>query len=249
MKNKVALVTGASSGIGRAIAIAFAAKGAKVMVADLNEEGGHETVMMIKDAGGEAAFVKANVSKEADVKAMVDETVKTLGGLDYAANNAGIEGAPTGLHLTTAKDWQMTIDVNLTGVFFCLKHEIAYMLENNGGAIVNTSSIAGLRGMADLAPYIASKHGVTGLTRAAALEYAKQGIRVNSVHPGAIKTPMVARLEDEMPEMFAGIAAMHPVGRIGEPNEIGETVVWLCSDEASFVTGHQMAVDGGFMAG
>ncbi|MCK5793105.1 MAG: SDR family oxidoreductase [Anaerolineales bacterium] len=249
MKEKVALVTGASSGIGRAIALAFATKGAKVMVADLNEEGGHETVMMIKDAGGEAAFVKADVSKEADVKAMVDETVKTLGGLDYAANNAGIESAPTVLHLTTAKDWQMIIDVNLTGVFFCLKHEIAYMLENNGGAIVNTSSVAGLRGLANMSPYVASKHGVTGLTRAAALEYAKQGIRVNSIHPGGIKTPLVARLEAEMPEMFAGMVAGHPIGRMGEPNEIGEAVVWLCSDEASFVTGHQMAVDGGFMAG
>jgi NAD(P)-dependent dehydrogenase (short-subunit alcohol dehydrogenase family) len=245
----VALVTGASSGIGRAIALAFGAKGAKVMVADLNEEGGHETVMMIKDAGGEAAFVKADVSKEDDVKEMVNETVKTLGGLDYAANNAGIEGAPTKMHETSVDDWHMTIGVNLTGVFLCLKYEIGYTLEHGGGAIVNTSSIAGLRGMADLSPYIASKHGVTGLTRAAALEYATQGIRVNSVHPGAINTPMIARLEDEMPEMFAGISAMHPIGRVGEPKEIGDAVVWLCSDEASFVTGHQMAIDGGFMAG
>jgi NAD(P)-dependent dehydrogenase (short-subunit alcohol dehydrogenase family) len=248
MKDKVALVTGASSGIGRAIAKAFAAKGAKVMVADVNEEGGLETVKMIKDAGGVAAFVKADVSKDDQVKAMVDETVKVLGGLDYAANNAGIEGAPTPTHLTSEENWQMTIAVNLTGVFHCLKHETAYMLEHGGGAIVNTSSIAGLAGVANMCAYVASKHGVTGLTRTAALEYSRQGIRVNSVHPGAIRTPMIARIEYEMPEMFAGMNEMHPIGRIGEPEEVANAVVFLCSDKASFITGHTLAVDGGLMA-
>lgn len=246
---KVALVTGASSGIGRAIALAFAERGAKVMVADLNEEGGQETIKLIEDAGGTASFVKVDVSKEDEVKKMVDKTVKSLGGLDFAANNAGIEGAPASIHETSEEDWLRTIAVNLSGVFFCLKHEISYMLEHGGGAIVNTSSIAGLGGSENLAPYTASKHGVTGLTRCAALECAKQGIRVNSVHPGAIRTPMIARIEEEMPEMFAGIEDMHPVGRIGEPNEIGEAVAWLCSDEASFITGHTMVIDGGTMAG
>jgi NAD(P)-dependent dehydrogenase (short-subunit alcohol dehydrogenase family) len=249
MKGKVALVTGASSGIGRAIALAFAAKGAKVMVADINEEGGHETVKMITDGGGTAAFFKADVSKEDQVKAMIDETVKVCGGLDFAANNAGIEGAPKGIHDTSEEEWLMTINVNLSGVFYCMKHEVIYMVEHGGGAIVNTSSVAGLRGGENLAPYVASKHGVTGLTRCGALEYAKQGIRVNSVHPGAIRTPMVARLEFDMPEMFAGLADMHPVGRVGEPEEIADAVVWLCSDEASFVTGHTMTIDGGMIAG
>ncbi len=249
MKDKVALVTGASSGIGRAIALSFVGKGASVMVADVDENGGMETVKMIEGAGGKGAFFKADVSKEEDVDAMIAETVKSFGGLNFAANNAGIEGAPAPITDTLTKDWNLTIAINLTGVFLCLRAEINYMKDNGGGAIVNTSSIAGLKGYENLAPYVASKHGVTGLTRAAALETAKQGIRINSVHPGAIKTPMIARIEEEMPEMFEGIAEMHPIGRIGEPKEVGDAVVWLCSDEASFVTGHQMAIDGGVVAG
>jgi len=248
MKGKVALVTGAGSGIGRAIAQAFANKGAKVMVADIVEQGGMETVKLIQDAGGEAAFVKVDVSKEEQVKAMVDKTVETLGGLNYAANNAGIDGPPAPIHGLSLEDWQKVIDVNLTGVFLGIKYEAMYMLEHGGGAIVNTSSFAGLRGVDYMGAYVASKHGVTGLTRTAALEYSKLGIRVNSVHPGGIRTPMIEQFIKMRPEMGEQMNTNHPIGRIGEPREIADSVVWLCSDEASFVTGLAMAVDGGMSA-
>ena len=248
MEGKVALVTGGSSGIGQATALAFARNGAKVAVADVDVAGGTATVAMIKEAGGEAAFIQADVSNEEDVKAMVAATVSSFGRLDYAVNNAGIEGVQAAIHETTVDSWEKTISINLSGVFYCLKHEIAHMLTQGGGAIVNTSSIAGLKGFAGLSPYVASKHGVTGLTKAAAVEYAAQGIRVNSVHPGAIRTPMVARYVEEAPEVGAQMDAMHPIGRIGEPAEVGDAIVWLCSDKSSFVTGHTLAIDGGIMA-
>lgn len=248
MEGKVALVTGGSSGIGRATALAFANKGAKVVVADVNVAGGEQTVQMIKDARGEAVFIKADVSKADEVEALINQTVDAFGGLDYGINNAGIEGAPAPLHETDFANWDMTIAVNLTGVFNCLRQEICHMIANGGGAIVNTSSIAGLVGAAGLSPYVASKHGVTGLTRAAALEYSAQGIRVNSVHPGAIRTEMIDRIIEEMPEMAEGMAALHPIGRIGEPEEVADAIVWLCSDEASFVTGHTMVIDGALTA-
>jgi len=248
MEGKVAFVTGGGSGIGRATALAFASKGVKVAVADINADGGQETVKMIKDASGEATFFKADVSKENEVKALLDRVVGTFGSLNFGFNNAGIEGAQIPLHETDSGDWDKIIAVNLSGVFYCLKYEIAHMLNNGGGAIVNTSSVAGLVGFRNIAPYVASKHGIAGLTRCAALEYSAQGIRVNSVHPGMIRTPMVVRAIEENPDLGLAIGAMHPIGRLGEPNEVANTVVWLCSDEASFVTGHTMTIDGGLVA-
>lgn len=247
MKGKVALVTGGASGIGRSTALAFAKKGAKVAVVDLDEGGGEETVKLVKEIGGESRFYKVDVSSESEVKALVDNVVKEFGGLDYAFNNAGIEGNQNPLHETESSDWNKTIGINLSGVFYCMKYEIAHMLKS-GGAIVNTSSVAGLVGFSRLAPYVASKHGVAGLTKAAAIEYSSQGIRVNSVHPGAIRTPMITRAIEKNPELEKIIGTMHPIGRIGEPEEVANAVVWLCSDEAGFVTGHTMAIDGGMLA-
>lgn len=248
MKGKSALVTGAGSGIGRAIAQAFANKGTKVMVADIVEEGSKKTVKLIQDADGEADFVLVDVSIEDQVKAMVEKTVKTFGGLDYAVNNAGIDGPAAPSHSVAMEDWQKVIDINLTGVFLGIKYQVLYMLEHGGGAIVNISSAAGLVGVDNMSAYVASKHGVTGLTRTAALEYSKQGIRVNSVHPGGIRTPMIEQFIKMRPEMGEQMNIAHPIGRMGEPREIADAVVWLCSDEASFVTGLAMAVDGGMTA-
>jgi NAD(P)-dependent dehydrogenase (short-subunit alcohol dehydrogenase family) len=245
---KVALVTGAGSGIGRASAIAFAQEGAKVIVADIVVEGGEETVQMIKEAGGEATFVKADVSQAAEVKALVDKTVETYGRLDYAHNNAGIEGAMASIVDCTEETWDSTININLKGVWLCMKYEIPQMLKQGGGAIVNTASVAGLVGSAGLPAYVASKHGVAGLTKTASLEYAKEGIRVNAVCPGAIRTPMIERILEESPEMGDTLNSMHPIGRMGEPAEVAKAVVWLCSDAASFVTGLPMPVDGGMVS-
>jgi len=245
---KVALVTGAGSGIGRGSAIAFAQEGAKVIVADVVVEGGEETVRMIKDAGGEAAFIKCDVSKAADVEAMVKFAVDTYGTLDYAHNNAGIEGPMSPTADYAEADWDKVISINLKGVWLCMKSEIPVMLAGGGGAIVNTASIAGLVGFQGLPAYSASKWGVNGITKAAALEYAQAGIRVNSVCPGVIQTAMVDRLVSAQPEMEAGLLAGTPMGRLGQPDDIAQAVVWLCSDRASFVTGHNMAVDGGFVS-
>lgn len=248
MEGKVALVTGGGSGIGRATAQAFAKKGVKVAVADIDADGGQETVKMIKDTGGQAAFFHVDVSKEDEVKGLIDKVVDTFGGLNFGFNNAGIEGAQTPLHETDSSNWDKIIAINLSGVFYCLKYEITHMLNNGGGAIVNTSSVGGLVGVGNLSAYVASKHGVSGLTRCAALEYSAQGIRVNSVHPGAIRTPLFDRALEENPELDVVFNSMHPIGRAGEPHEIANAVVWLCSGEASFVTGHTMAIDGGWMA-
>jgi NAD(P)-dependent dehydrogenase (short-subunit alcohol dehydrogenase family) len=245
---KVALVTGAGSGIGRASAIAFGKEGAKVVVADIVVVGGEETVQMIKKAGGEATFVKADVTQAAAVESLVNKTVETYGRLDYAHNNAGIEGEMSSTVDCTEETWDRTINVNLKGIWLCMKYEIPQMLKQGGGAIVNTASIAGLVGFAGLPAYVASKHGVNGLTKAAALEYAKEGIRVNAVCPGAIRTPMIRRMLETNPEMEEVIGNLHPIGRIGEPEEIAKAVVWLCSDAASFVTGLPMAIDGGSVA-
>lgn len=247
-EGKVALVTGGGMGIGRATALAFAKEGAKVVIGDILVDAGQETVSMIEEAGGTATFIKADVSKADDVKAMVDKTIETHGRLDFAHNNAGIEGDHGSLVDCTEENWNRTIDINLKGVWLCMKYEIPHMLENGGGAIVNTASVAGLVAGEGLPAYFASKHGVVGLTRAAALENAKAGIRVNAVCPGAIRTPMIARIIEAQPEMGEAMASMHPVGRIGEPEEIAAVVVWLCSDAASFVTGHPMAIDGGLVA-
>ncbi len=245
---KIALVTGAGSGIGRATALVFAREGAKVVVADVVVDGGEETVRQIKAAGGEALFIKADMAKAAEVEAMVQKAVTTYGRLDCAHNNAGIEGATGKTADYREEDWDRVIRVNLTGVWFCMKYEISQMLKQGGGAIVNTASDAGLLGVPQMPAYVASKHGVVGLTKTAALEYAKSGIRVNAVCPGVIKTPMVERITGQRAGRAERMAAIEPVGRMGKPEEIAEAVVWLCSEAASFVTGLPMSVDGGIAA-
>lgn len=245
-KNKVALVTGASSGIGKATALAFAKKGAKVVVVDWIEN--KDTMNLIKDLGGEVLFVKCDVSKAADVKTMVEKTMEAFGRLDYAFNNAGIEGASAPTQDCTEENWDRTIGINLKGIWLCMKYEIPEMLKQGKGVIVNCSSVAGLVGFSGLPAYVASKHGVIGLTKTAALEYAKLGIRVNVVCPGVIQTPMIDRLTGKTKEAIEQFTGLEPIGRFGLPEEIANAVVWLCSDEASFVTGHAMAVDGGFVA-
>jgi len=248
LEGKIAVVTGAGSGIGRESALAFAAAGAQVMVSDVVIDGGEETVAQIKAAGGEATFMRADVSQRADVEALIRQTVETYGRLDCAHNNAGIEGdlAPTAD--CTEANWDRTIAINLKGVWLCMKYEIPQMLEQGGGVIVNTSSVAGLVGFVNLPAYVATKHGVAGLTRTAAVEYAQQGIRVNAVCPGVIHTPMVDRIVGGDVEAAAQFTALEPVGRMGLPAEVAQAVVWLCSDAASFVTGIAMPVDGGFVA-
>lgn len=248
MTDKVALVTGGSSGIGRATALAFAREGAKVAVADLNIVGGQETVALITGAGGEACFIEADMGEAASVAAMVEKTVETYGRLDYAHNNAGIEGVLKRTAEQAEEDWAPVIQINLTGVWLCMKYEIPHLLQQGGGAIVNTASGAGLIGVKRMAAYVASKHGVVGLTKTAALEYAKSGIRINAVCPGVIKTAMVDRVSGSRPDVLDKMIAAEPIGRSGQPEEIAEAVVWLCSDAASFVTGHAMAVDGGAVA-
>lgn len=245
LEGKVALVTGAGGGIGRAAAEAFARSGASVMVSDVNEAGGAETVAMIEAAGGKAAFVRCDVSKAEEVKAMVAATVATFGGLDCAFNNAGINRIADDQYDDAI--WERDIAINLSGVMRCMREEAAVMLERGGGAIVNTASINGLVGNGGQPAYTAAKHGVVGLARHGALRWAKAGIRVNAVCPGVIETPMTAPLVQN-PEMKALIDGMTPMGRMGQASEIAEAVVWLCSPAASFVTGHAMVVDGGATA-
>ena len=248
LDGKVVLITGAGSGIGRASALTFAREGAKVMVADLIVEGGEETVQLVKNADGEASFVKVDVSNAADVEAMVNKVVEVYGRIDCAHNNAGIEGQLASTHEYAEEMFDKVIAINLTGVWLCMKYEILHMLKQSSGAIVNTASGAGLVGTAGMSAYVASKHGVVGLSKTAALEYAKSGIRVNSVCPGLIQTPMVERLTNAQPQLGEALIAAEPIGRTGRPEEIAESVVWLCSDAASFVTGHAMSVDGGYVA-
>jgi NAD(P)-dependent dehydrogenase (short-subunit alcohol dehydrogenase family) len=248
LEGKVALVTGGSSGIGRATAVLFAREGARVVVADVAVEGGQATVGAIRDAGGEAIFVRVDVSKAEEVQALIGRVVETYGRLDCAHNNAGIAGSGALTADYLQEDWDRILRVNLTGVWLCMKHEIPVMLAQGGGSIVNTASVAGLGGAPRLSAYVASKHGVVGLTRTAALEYAHAGLRINAVCPGWTRTPMVESALTARPDLEAQISASEPIGRMAAPEEIAEAVVWLCSDAASFVTGHAMVVDGGLTA-
>ena len=248
LDGKVALVTGGGSGIGQATALAFAREGAKVLVADVLVEGGEDTVKRINSAAGESAFVKTNVADPADVEAMVDYAVATYGRLDCAFNNAGIAGAGGRTAEYTREQWDRVISINLTGVWLCMKYEIDQMEKQGVGAIVNTASVAGLVGVRHGPAYVAAKHGVVGLTKAAALEYARANIRVNAVCPGAIQTPMLEKGLKVDPRIETKMSAREPIGRLGKPDEIAQAVVWLCSDAASFVTGLPMAVDGGWVA-
>jgi NAD(P)-dependent dehydrogenase (short-subunit alcohol dehydrogenase family) len=248
MKDKVVLVTGGSSGIGKATALAFGRQGAKVVVADVNEELGKATVSQIEAFDAHATFVKCDVSKADQVEALVARTVSTYGKLDYSYNNAGIEGVNAIVSETTEENWDRVIATNLTGVWLCMKYEISEMLKNGGGAIVNCASVAGLVGLPWACAYVAAKHGVVGLTQTAALEYGGFNIRVNAVCPGPIQTPILDRTFSLMPEIKKRVIAETPVGRLGLPEEVACAVVWLCSDAATFVTGHSMTVDGGWTA-
>ena len=249
LKGKVALVTGGTSGIGRDTALLFAKAGARVVVAGRREPEGNETVELIRTAGGDGLFVKADISKAAEVDALIQNAVERFGRLDIAFNNAGIEGAWVPIVRQSEEDWNRTIDVNLKGVWLCLKYEIRQMLrQGSGGAIVNMASITGLIGSVGAAAYSASKHGVIGLTKTAALENAKNGIRINAVCPGFTETPMADRIF-RVPQVHKYVLSCHPIGRLGKPGEIAEAVLWMCSDRASFMTGQSLILDGGFLAG
>ena len=249
LRGKVAIVTGGTSGIGREAAVLFAKAGAKVVVAGRREAEGKETIDLIRAAGGEGLLVKTDVSRAADVLALVQKTVERFGRLDVAFNNAGIEGSWSPIAEQSEEDWDSTIDINLKGVWLCLKYEIQQMLkQGGGGAIVNMASVAGFIGSAGAATYCASKHGVMALTKSAALETARSGIRVNVVCPAVIETPMGERLWGA-PEAKKFALGLHPIGRFGTPMEIAEAVVWMCSERASFVTGQSLVLDGGLLAG
>lgn len=245
---KVALVTGGSFGIGRATAVAFAKRGAKVVVADWMEDKENETIKLIKNAGSDGLFVQCDVSSGTEVRNMIEKAIARFGRLDYAFNNAGIEGATANTHECTEENWDKVVGINLKGIWLCMKNEIRCMLKQGKGMIVNCASVAGLIGFPGLPAYVVSKHGVVGLTKTAALEYAKQGIRINAVCPGVIKTPMIDRVTGKDKEVEKQYTEMEPVGRMGNPEEVAEAVVWLCSDPASFVTGIAMPVDGGWIA-
>ena len=246
--DKVALVTGGASGIGRATAIALAEAGATVMVADLDHDGCEATAAAIHDAGGTAAVHRVNVAAEEEVERLVDETAAVFGRLDLAFNNAGVGGTMGRTAEYPSDDWDRVIAVNLTGVWYCMKYEIRHMLELGGGAIVNTASVAGLVGMSGAPAYVAAKHGVVGLTRNAAMEYARSNIRVNAVCPGGVRTNMTETADKALPGFLDKLAKHEPMGRVAEPEEIASAVVYLLSDGASFMTGHAMAVDGGYVA-
>ncbi len=242
---KVAFVTGAANGIGRAAALAFAREGAKVVVADVSEQGIQETARLIEEAGGRALALKCDVTRAEDVKAALDRTVDAFGRLDYAFNNAGVEQPVKPAADLTEEEWDRIIDIDLRGVFLCMKHQIPFMLKQGGGAIVNTSSGAGVKGIAGQAAYCAAKYGIIGLSKAAALDYAKSNIRVNVVCPGIIETPMMDRFSGGTPEGREKVIAQEPIGRMGKPEEIAAAVLWLCADAASFVVGHALVIDGG----
>jgi NAD(P)-dependent dehydrogenase (short-subunit alcohol dehydrogenase family) len=242
---KVAFVTGAANGIGRAAALAFAHEGASVAVADLSEKANEETARMIRDLGGHTLALRCDVTRNEDIRRALSAINETFGRLDFAFNNAGVEYDIKPAADITEDEWDRIIDVDLRGVFLCMKHEIPLILKQGGGAIVNTSSGAGIKGFKGGTAYVAAKHGVVGLTRAAALDYAQSNIRINAVCPGIIDTPMMDRFSGGTAEGRQAVIAQEPIGRMGRPEEIAATVVWLCSDAAAFVVGHAMVVDGG----
>jgi NAD(P)-dependent dehydrogenase (short-subunit alcohol dehydrogenase family) len=250
MEEKVAFVTGGGSGIGRAICRAFAAERAKVVIADVSDEKGNETVRLIKKRGGEAISIPCDVSKKEDVSGAIQKTVKVFGRLDYAINNAGIAGEHHSTVDYPEKVWNQVLAINLKGVWLCMKYEIPQMLKQGSGGIVNIASIAGLAANRGASPYVASKHGVIGLTKAAALEFAEQDIRINAICPGITDTPLIQNAMTEVPEelrkVFTGEKI--PMGRMALPEEIAGAAVWLCSGAASFVTGHALVIDGGMLA-
>lgn len=247
LENKVALVTGAASGLGRACSRVLAREGARVVIVDINRDGGDETVELIKHAGGEAAFVEADVSSSSAAQGMVQATVDTYGGLDCAINNAGIDSGWYPLAETPEEAWNRAIAVMLTGVFLGMKYQIPAMLHRGGGAIVNITSGGGVVGARNLSGYMAAKWGVIGLTKVAALDYGERGIRVNAVSPGVMRTPLTAAAWANDPDQEAHLAARQPIGRIAEPDEVAEGVVWLCTDAASYVLGTTLSVDGGYV--
>ena len=246
-QNEVAVITGGSNGIGRATAMAFAKLGVKVVVVD-NIHGG-DVVSKIIDGGGDAVFIPCDVSVSKDVREMFDQIIQIHGRIDYAFNNAGVEGIIASTHECTEDNWDRTISINLKGVWLCMKYEIQHMLKTGKGVIVNNSSVAGLIGFPGSPAYVASKHAIIGLTKTAALENARSGIRINAVCPGVIRTPMIDRITRSDAVAEKQFMDLEPMGRLGNPEEVAEAVVWLCSDSASFITGHSLPVDGGWLAG
>lgn len=245
---KVVLVTGAASGIGRAIALAFGRAGASVVVADVSVDGGHATAAMIVENGGKALFVQSNVARTADVEALVDKTINYYGRIDFAVNNAALAHERQSLADVDDEQFDRIMNVNVKGVWLCMKYQLRQMLKQGHGAIVNMAGVAGLVGSPNQAVYSASKHAVIGLTRSAAAEYARQGIRINALCPAAVKTPMLARAFEQDPAIEKKLKAAHPMGRFADAGEVAQAALWLCSDMASYINGHEMTVDGGFTA-